>query len=106
MVKLVNQRASALFFIGSREGEQMAKDGTSRGGARVGAGRRPKALADKMMYGLFFFSPCHSKRPPMINCIIEGLEITLLQTFYHSLNLTTGNKYPAPIFASQKTINY
>ena len=22
----------------------------------------------------------------MINCIIEGLEITLLQTFYHSLN--------------------
>lgn len=38
-----------------------------------------------MMYGLFFFSPCHSKRPPMINCIIEGLEITLLQTFYHSL---------------------
>ena len=38
-----------------------------------------------MMYGMFFFSPCHCKRPPMINCIIEGLEITLLQTFYHSL---------------------
>ena len=29
----------------------MAKDGTSRGGARVGAGRKPKALADKVKDG-------------------------------------------------------
>ena len=29
----------------------MAKDGTARGGARVGAGRRPKALADKIALG-------------------------------------------------------
>lgn len=26
----------------------MAKDGTRRGGARVGAGRKPKALTDKI----------------------------------------------------------
>ena len=29
----------------------MAKDGTRRGGARVGAGRKPKALADRMLEG-------------------------------------------------------
>jgi hypothetical protein len=29
----------------------MAKDGTARGGARVGAGRKPKALADKVVQG-------------------------------------------------------
>ena len=29
----------------------MAKDGTSRGGARVGAGRKPKALVDKIKDG-------------------------------------------------------
>lgn len=29
----------------------MAKDGTARGGPRVGAGRRPKALADKLTQG-------------------------------------------------------
>ena len=29
----------------------MAKDGTARGGARVGAGRKPKALADKVAEG-------------------------------------------------------
>ena len=45
------QRASALFFIAEMEGERMAKDGTARGGARVGAGRRPKALADKIALG-------------------------------------------------------
>lgn len=30
----------------------MAKDGTARGGPRVGAGRKPKALADKVAKGL------------------------------------------------------
>ncbi len=30
----------------------MAKDGTARGGARVGAGRKPKALADKLAQGV------------------------------------------------------
>ena len=30
----------------------MAKDGTARGGARVGAGRKPKALADKVAQGM------------------------------------------------------
>ena len=29
----------------------MAKDGTSRGGARVGAGRKPKALQEKLLEG-------------------------------------------------------
>ena len=29
----------------------MAKDGTARGGLRVGAGRKPKALADKVVQG-------------------------------------------------------
>ena len=29
----------------------MAKDGTNRGGARPGAGRKPKALADKVLEG-------------------------------------------------------
>ncbi len=29
----------------------MAKDGTARGGARVGAGRKPKALAEKITQG-------------------------------------------------------
>ena len=29
----------------------MAKDGTNRGGARPGAGRKKKALADKIMEG-------------------------------------------------------
>jgi len=29
----------------------MAKDGTNRGGARVGSGRKPKALQDKIMDG-------------------------------------------------------
>ena len=29
----------------------MAKDGTARGGLRVGAGRKPKALADKVAQG-------------------------------------------------------
>ena len=47
----LTQRASALFFIAQMEGERMAKDGTARGGARVGAGRRPKALADKIALG-------------------------------------------------------
>lgn len=30
----------------------MAKDGTARGGSRVGAGRKPKALADKVVQGM------------------------------------------------------
>ena len=30
----------------------MAKDGTARGGPRVGAGRKPKALADKVTQGM------------------------------------------------------
>ena len=30
----------------------MAKDGTARGGARVGAGRKSKALADKLNQGM------------------------------------------------------
>ena len=30
----------------------MAKDGTARGGQRVGAGRKPKALADKVTQGM------------------------------------------------------
>lgn len=30
----------------------MAKDGTNRGGARVGSGRKPKALTDKISAGL------------------------------------------------------
>ena len=30
----------------------MAKDGTARGGPRVGAGRKPKALADKVAKGM------------------------------------------------------
>ena len=29
----------------------MAKDGTARGGARVGAGRKKKALADRITQG-------------------------------------------------------
>ena len=29
----------------------MAKDGTQRGGARAGAGRKPKALVDKINEG-------------------------------------------------------
>ena len=29
----------------------MAKDGTSRGGARYGAGRKPKPLADRVVAG-------------------------------------------------------
>ena len=29
----------------------MAKDGTNRGGARVGAGRKPKALQEKLLEG-------------------------------------------------------
>ena len=29
----------------------MAKDGTNRGGARVGAGRKPKALLEKLLEG-------------------------------------------------------
>ncbi len=31
----------------------MAKDGTNRGGARVGAGRKPKSLSDKILDGQF-----------------------------------------------------
>ena len=27
----------------------MAKDGTNRGGARIGSGRKPKALSDKLL---------------------------------------------------------
>lgn len=30
----------------------MARDGTARGGARVGAGRKPKALTDKINNGM------------------------------------------------------
>ena len=30
----------------------MAKDGTRRGGARAGAGRKPKALTDKINEGI------------------------------------------------------
>jgi hypothetical protein len=33
------------------KGREMAKDGTARGGTRVGAGRKPKALADKVADG-------------------------------------------------------
>lgn len=29
----------------------MVRDGTARGGARSGAGRKPKALADRVMAG-------------------------------------------------------
>ena len=29
----------------------MARDGTYRGGARIGAGRKPKALSEKMLEG-------------------------------------------------------
>ncbi len=29
----------------------MAKDGTNRGGAQIGAGRKPKALAEKIANG-------------------------------------------------------
>ena len=34
-----------------RQVRVMAKDGTARGGARVGAGRKGKALTDKLIEG-------------------------------------------------------
>lgn len=34
-----------------QEGDYMAKDGTNRGGARPGAGRKPKPLAEKLQDG-------------------------------------------------------
>ena len=34
-----------------KAGAGMAKDGTARGGARYGAGRKPKPLADRVMAG-------------------------------------------------------
>ena len=34
-----------------KRGDLLAKDGTNRGGARPGAGRKPKALADKIKDG-------------------------------------------------------
>ena len=37
--------------IKQERGDLMAKDGTRRGGARPGAGRKPKALADKIKDG-------------------------------------------------------
>jgi hypothetical protein len=40
-----------MLTIGQRRGAYMAKDGTNRGGARVGAGAKKKPLADKIAEG-------------------------------------------------------
>ena len=41
----------------------MAKDGTARGGPRTGAGRKPKALADKVAQGMAAGGPAPSAPP-------------------------------------------
>ena len=50
--KAVFEKAQPFFKQSNRNGvNSMAKDGTRRGGARPGAGRKPKALADKIKDG-------------------------------------------------------
>ena len=51
-VKAVFEKARLFSMeIKQERGDLMAKDGTRRGGARPGAGRKPKALADKIKDG-------------------------------------------------------
>ena len=47
----------------------MAKDGTARGGPRVGQGRKPKALAEKLAAG----NPGH--RPMLVMDLPEGTQL-------------------------------
>ncbi len=50
--KAVFEKAQSFFKQSNRNGvNSMAKDATRRGGARSGAGRKPKALADKIKDG-------------------------------------------------------
>lgn len=50
--KAVFEKVRPFFKQSNRNGvNSMAKDGTRRGGARPGAGRKPKALADKIKDG-------------------------------------------------------
>ena len=82
------RRASALFFFAGKEGEGMAKVGTARGGARVGTGRRPKELADKIALGkpaevIFLPEPpeMEFKRGSKDGNLLSGLTEAMIEYF-------------------------
>lgn len=54
----------------------MAKDGTARGGARVGAGRKPKALTDKVTDGTLKGA---AVLPPPVE--FEGVEVPPIKEY-------------------------
>lgn len=54
----------------------MAKDGTNRGGARVGAGRKPKALVDKIAEGKKVKAPIKN-----INADLIGIDMPQLKDY-------------------------
>lgn len=54
----------------------MAKDGTARGGSRVGAGRKPKALADKVAQGMAADIPAFPAPTDM-----EGVDVPPVKDF-------------------------
>ena len=65
-----------------KRGDSMAKDGTARGGQRFGAGRKSKALVDKIndgslntavFYGAIFFYYLVNLIPGLINLFHIGL---------------------------------
>ena len=49
----------------------MAKDGTNRGGARAGAGRKPKSLAEKIAAG----NPGHRPLTMIDSSAMEGVDM-------------------------------
>lgn len=54
----------------------MAKDGTARGGPRAGAGRKPKALADKVAQGTAADIPAFPAPADM-----EGVDVPPVKDF-------------------------
>ena len=49
----------------------MAKDGTNRGGARVGAGAKKKPLADKIAEGVAEFAKANAKLAEALKLVKE-----------------------------------
>lgn len=76
----------------------MSKDGTNRGGARAGAGRKPKATAEKYANG----NPGGRKLTVVEfeGATLEGCEVTVLPTKVAPTNFTMKkitNHFPDPL---------
>jgi len=83
---------SAAYLDGRKEAVMAAKDGTNRGGARPGAGRKPKPLAEKLQDGQNAVALLMPEDDPF-----DGAEIEDIKKFL-SEDQRTGDLYGKEIF--------